>query len=253
MFEPAILATVFATLFIAGFVKGIVGLGLPTVSLALFTLAFDLKTAMAVFIVPSLVTNLYQAAMGGHAKTIMRKHWPFFLSAGLFIPIGVAVSGVFKSETLSVLLGAALVFYAVAGLASSNPRIPPERERNVGLALGAINGVLTGLTGSFVFPGVAFLRSVGLDRDALIQAMGILFTISTIVLAIALERADALENELIVLSCVSTVPALFGMALGAKVRDRLTELVFRRFFFFAILVLGCALIGESVFTPSLGD
>ena len=60
MFDIAVLAPVAAVFFLAGAVKGVIGLGLPTVSLALLTLALDLPTAMALLLVPSFVTNLWQ-------------------------------------------------------------------------------------------------------------------------------------------------------------------------------------------------
>ena len=50
---------------LAGFVKGVVGLGLPTISLALLVPVLGLKEAMAILIVPSLITNVVQALTGG--------------------------------------------------------------------------------------------------------------------------------------------------------------------------------------------
>ena len=70
MFDLTTVIVVGGTFFIAGAVKGVIGLGLPTVSLGLLTVALDLQTAMALLVVPSLVTNLWQSAVGGHAKVI---------------------------------------------------------------------------------------------------------------------------------------------------------------------------------------
>ena len=43
--------------FFAGCVKGVVGLGLPTISIALVAVVLGLTEAMTLLIIPSLVTN----------------------------------------------------------------------------------------------------------------------------------------------------------------------------------------------------
>ena len=107
---------------------------------------------------------------------------------------------------------------------------------------GAVNGVFTGMTGSFVFPGLIFLQSIGLQRDALIQAMGMLFTVSTVALAFALNGNGLINAEHGFLSLFAVIPALVGMYLGRRIRQRLSETVFRRVFFIALLLLGSYLL-----------
>ena len=50
-------AVIVGSFLLAGFVKGIVGLGLPTISLALLTVLLDLPTAMALLVVPAFCTK----------------------------------------------------------------------------------------------------------------------------------------------------------------------------------------------------
>ena len=64
MVDPGLLFGVVFAFCIAGFVKGMVGLGLPTVSLGLLSLFVDLPTAMALLVMPSLLTNIWQAIVG---------------------------------------------------------------------------------------------------------------------------------------------------------------------------------------------
>jgi uncharacterized membrane protein YfcA len=112
--------------------------------------------------------------------------------------------------------------------------------------LGAVNGVLTGMTGSFVVPGVMFLQAIGLSRDMLIQAMGILFTISTVALAVALGGNDLLTKDLGILSALGVIPALLGMVLGQRIRKSLSEEKFRRVFFISLFVLGLYIVAGAL-------
>lgn len=243
--DPAMLALIAVTFLVAGGVKGVIGLGLPTVSLGLLTAALDLTSAMALMVVPSLVTNLWQAATGGHLSMLLRRLWPFFLAATVTIWLGAEALASVRLSWLSGLLGALLVIYAGTALAGLRLSIGPGSERCAGPALGIVNGILTGMTGSFVVPGVLFLQAIGLSRDALVQAMGILFTLSTAALALALQGHGLWTTALGLTSLAALVPAVLGLMLGQRLRRRLSETVFRRLSFVAILVLGLYIVTLS--------
>jgi uncharacterized membrane protein YfcA len=234
------------TFLIAGAVKGIIGLGLPTVSLALLTVALDLPTAMALLLMPSFVTNLWQSAVGGNARAILVRLWPFFLMATVAVWVGVLALARLNPSFLTALLGVLLVTYAVVNLGGVKLTIPSRYEVLAGPLIGTANGVLTGMTGSFVVPGVMFLQAIGLSRDVLVQAMGMLFTASTVALGIALQQSNFLTAEQAVLSASAVVPAMIGMIGGQVVRRRLSEQRFRTVFFVALLVLGAYIIANAL-------
>ena len=236
--DPAILAAIICAFVIAGTVKGVIGLGLPTVSIGLVTVATDLTTAMALLLVPSFVTNLWQAVVGGNGRMILRRIWPFLLMATVTVWLGALVLTRVDLNVLSALLGCLLVIYATVNLAGIRIAISARQEAWAGPLIGTANGVLTGMTGSFVVPGVMFLQAIGLPRDMLIQAMGMLFSASTLALAVALQGNQILTPLLAGLSAAALLPAAAGMIFGQKIRQRLSEQMFRRVFFIALLLLG---------------
>ncbi len=117
-----------------------------------------------------------------------------------------------------------------------------SQERWAGPLIGTANGVLTGMTGSFVVPGVMFLQAIGLPRDMLIQSMGMLFTASTLALAVALGGNDLLNTELGTVSAFALVPAIAGMVVGQRVSLMLSETVFRQVFFVSLTALGAYIV-----------
>ncbi|GAB4186418.1 MAG: hypothetical protein OHK0024_26750 [Thalassobaculales bacterium] len=236
--DPWMLLTVAGALLAAGFVKGVVGLGLPAVTLALLTLTIGLKPAMAVLLAPSIVTNLQQAATGGQARAILRRFWPFLVPATLLVPAGTAVLAGSDGVALSGLLGLSLIAYAGFGLRRWRLTLSAGAERVVSPLVGVANGLLTGMTGSFAVPGVPYLQALGLQRDMLVQAMGILFSLSTVALALSLGGGGLLSAELGAVSAIAVLPAVAGMWLGRRCRARLSEEGFRR-----LLLGGLALIG----------
>lgn len=236
--EPIILVTICATFLLAGTVKGVIGLGLPTVSLALLAVVFDLPHAMALLLVPSFATNFWQAAVGGNGWPVFKRIWLFLGMASVTVWLGATALTRIDTAWLSVLLGLLLVVYATFSLAGLRLVVPARQEAWIGPLAGTANGILTGMTGSFVVPGVLYLQAIGLPRDMLIQAMGMLFTASTLALGIALQGNGLLTAELGVTSAVALIPAILGMVLGQNIRRRMSEQVFRRVFFIAILIVG---------------
>lgn len=245
MFEPAALLAVTATFVLAGAVKGVIGLGLPTVALGLLTALIGLEPAMALMLAPSLATNLWQAATGGHGRAIAARLWPFLAAATATVWAGAALAEGIDVAWLSALLGVSVAAYAALGLGGVRFAAARRGGHLTGAAIGCANGVLTGLTGSFVIPGVPYLQALGLPRDMLVQAMGVLFTLSTAALGLALAGRGLIGAELGLASALAILPALAGMVLGRRLRSRLSEAAFRRAFFLGLLALGLYIVARA--------
>ena len=234
--ESMIIVTL--TFLLAGTVKGVTGLGLPSVSLALLTAILGLKAAMAILLVPSFVTNVWQAAVGGHLTAILRRTWSLLLVLCVATWFGAGILAKANADLLAGLLGVVLCIYALTGLMQLYPPRPGRHEAWLSPLVGAVSGLLNGMTGSFVVPGVFYLQALRFSREGFIQSMGVLFTTSTIALAVALQNQRLLSQELAILSVTAVVPALVGMVLGQVVRQRLSEAAFRTVFFASLLVMG---------------
>lgn len=246
MFDTLDLAAVAGVFLLGGAVKGVVGFGLPVVSLALLTVAFGLPQAMALMLAPAFVTNVWQALVGGNGRVLLRRLWPFLLLAAATVWLGALALSRANLAHLSALLGLLLVVYAAVSLAGLRFTVGPRQEPWAGPLVGAVNGVLSGMTGAYVVPGALYLQALGLQRDQLVQAMGMLFLTSTVALAAALGGNGFLNGELGGVSAAAVVPALAGMALGQRIRQRLSEALFRKVFFAALLLLGGYIIARAV-------
>ncbi|MEM7563711.1 MAG: sulfite exporter TauE/SafE family protein [Pseudomonadota bacterium] len=230
------------TFLLAGLVKGVIGLGLPTVCLAVLTILFDLTTAMALLLIPSFLTNLWQAMSGDSLQLLLRRLWPMLIPAVVSIWFGTVLLTRVDTHWLSALLGLLLVIYATVSLSGWQWCVTKEKQKTTGFLIGTVNGFLTGMTGSFVVPGVMYLQAIQLSRDQLIQAMGVLFTLSTLSLAIGLHTSGLLNVKLGIYSTIGLLPALIGMLLGQQVRRRLPEVVFRRLFFGSLFFSGVYIV-----------
>lgn len=237
-YEAPELVIITVVFLLAGIVKGIVGLGLPTVAIGLLAALIGLSEGMVLMIIPSLVTNIWQALAGGALVTIVRRVWGLLLTIFVGAWIGVNIFGRSDTILLTAFLGIMLCAYALFGLTSPKLPSPGRHEKWLPPVLGVINGGLTGLTGVFFMPSVPYFQALGFTRDVMVQAMGILFLVSTVALAIALAGHGRVNVEIGAVSAIATLPALLGMGLGARLRRRLSEQRFRQALFIALLLLG---------------
>jgi uncharacterized membrane protein YfcA len=230
----------------AGLVKGIIGLGFPTIILAMLSLQIGVRDAMALMLLPCFLTNVWQALSGGNLMPILQRIWPFLVCASVMIWVTTALIAAVETWFLSCLLGLVVCTYALIGMTSPGLSTPVQKERWLTPLVGACNGVVTGLTGTFVVPGVLYLQSLRMGKDKLIQAMGILFLTSTTALGAGLFSHNLTSNEYILISAAAVVPSFAGMALGQIIRRFLGEQRFEKVFYISLLLLGLYIVGKCL-------
>jgi uncharacterized membrane protein YfcA len=246
MIETPQLVLVATVFLLGGTIKGMTGLGLVTISLGLLAATLDLTTAMALLIFPALSTNIWQSLVGKNCTALFKRIWMFLFFASMTIWFGSIVLVSANPSTLLILLGSLIIVYSSLDLFGIRLSISPQNEKLAGPIFGIANGILAGMTGSFVVPGVMYLQAIGLSRDQLVQAMGMLFTLSTISLAFALNKNNFLTAELTMTSAFAVIPSMIGLIIGQQIRKSLSKTRFRKIFLVSIFILGVVIILNSV-------
>ena len=226
------------TFLLAGLVKGVTGMGLPTVAMGLLGALISPLAAASLLIVPSFVTNLWQLIAGGPVRGLIRRFAPMMLAifAGTFAGSFFMVGGAIRQVTGA--LGVVLAAYALYALLARPRQLPARHERWLSPLVGMITGLVSGATGVFVVPAVPYIQSLGLEKDALVQALGLSFTVSTVALAASLVWHGAFQADNLIWSSAAVLPALAGMGLGQALRRRVSPAAFRRGFLICLLLLG---------------
>jgi uncharacterized membrane protein YfcA len=241
-----LLLTISLTFLLAGLVKGVVGLGLPTVAVGLLGLVMAPREAASMLIVPSLVTNVWQLAAGPSFGALCRRLWPMLVGICLGTVAGGAMLPCGLDGYATAALGVALVLYAFMGLAAVRLRVPGRIAGWLAPVVGATTGLVSSATGVFVLPAVPYLQGLGLDKEDLVQALGLAFTVSTFSLAASLALGGDFKPGVAAASFYALVPALVGMLCGQWIRSRIRPEVFRRIFFVGLLALGAHLSLRSL-------
>ncbi|MBR2819315.1 MAG: sulfite exporter TauE/SafE family protein [Reyranella sp.] len=241
-----VLVFVLVVFVVAGFTKGIIGLGLPTISMGLLAVVLPPTEAAALLILPSLITNVWQMLDGGHLRSVLRRLWPLNLGVCVGTWGGAAFLSGLGGPYGALALGVALILYALSGLAALKLAVPRAAEAWLGPLAGVVTGAITAATGVFVIPAVPYMQAIGLQKDELVQALGLSFTVSTLALAVTLAGGRAFTWDLAWPSLAALVVAILGMRLGQAVRARLSPQAFRIWFFAGLLALGAYLAARGL-------
>jgi len=245
MSEPS-LVLIIAVFLLAGFVKGVIGLGLPTVAMGLLATRMAPAHALAIVIVPAITTNIWQTFGGPYLRDLLRRLWPMLIGLlfGIWCGAGLMVGPYARYGTL--ILGVLLVIYGVIGLKQVRFHVPPAHEKWIGGLAGMITGVVSAATGVQVIPSMPFLQAIGLEKDELVQGLGVFFTTATLGLLFGLADAGLLTVSVAVPGLVALASGFAGMFIGQNVRTRMDPQSFRRWFLIAMIGLGIYLAIEAI-------
>ena len=239
MWDQALLITAVSLIFIlAGFVKGVLGMGLPTVAIGILGLVIAPVEAAAMLVLPSLVTNIWQLVAGPSFRQLTKRFMTLLIGICLGTPIGVSFIVMGSVNLVSMGLGAVLAAYGLMGLLRPHYSVPAMWEKRLSPVIGFATGILMGATGISALPAAPYFGALNLKREDMIQALGLSFTVSSLMLALGLLASGTFRMEVAGSSMLALIPAFAGMFLGQWVRDKLPQEAFRRCFFGGLVVLG---------------
>lgn len=236
--QDSFLILIAAAFLIAGFVKGVIGLGLPTVSMGLLAVTLAPGQAIAIVIVPAIVTNIWQTFSGPYLRDIMRRLWPLMVGVviGIWLNAGL-LTGPYAPYG-AVILGVLLIINAILGLTKMQFTVSPRNEKWTGGIVGLITGVVSAGTGVQVFPSMPYMQAIGMEKDELVQALGVFFTVATVALAFNVTASGLLTAATALPGAIAMAASFAGMFIGQAVRSRMEPETFRRWFLIAMILLG---------------
>lgn len=227
-----------AAFLVAGVAKGAIGIGLPPISVGLMTLAIPLGDALAIMAIPTLTTNIWQAIYGTGLKRMVKRFWTLAVAAMVTVLLVAATLGQLGSAWATSWLGVLLVAYSILALVAWRPHVPFRFERWANPLAGVATGFVTGITGIAAIPFLPYMQSLEIQKDDLVQALGLLFIAITAALTVALARQGAFDAANVIGGFAAVVPTSIGVWIGQKSRNAMSPEMFRRIFLVGLLGIG---------------
>ena len=241
------LIAVFLAFFAGGFVKGVIGLGMPTIALGILASFMGLRESLPLMIIPIVLTNLVQTVQGGEAGPVLRRFWSMNVCSFAGVWLGAIVLFSVNPLIMTGVLGVIVCAYSGSLMMSLEMRVGARAERWLTAPAGLVTGIMTGMTGSSVFPLIPYLNSLALDRHTLVRALGFSFLSTSVALGLALADHGAMKASAVGISVLALAPSFAGMYAGQRVRTRLSHDGFQNVFLAGLLVLGVNLVRKGFF------
>jgi len=227
-------------------VKGLIGMGLPLVSITLMSIAIEPKVAIPFVLVSGIVLNVVQAIQMGSVRTVARRFTLLAIGAAVGVWAGTELLFAVNQRIIEVVLGLIVCCYVIINKTRLPPSLPRIWEQRLNLPMGFLFGVLQGATGSLAAPLAAWWQMLGLKKDEFVQASGYVLFIVVVPWAASLVAKGVISWRVAAISAGMLLPAAVGMYLGSRVRARVSEDRYRNVILGLLFVAGASLLVKAI-------
>lgn len=234
---------------IAGLVKGVVGFAMPLVFISGLAIVLPPEITLAALIIPTLVTNVWQALRQGLAAAMssVRVHWRYLAVVCVMILLAAQLVNHLPRSAMLLILGVPVTVFATTQLVGWRLHFPPEARRRYELGIGAFAGLLGGLAGTWGPPTVLYLTALETPKTEQMRVQGVVYGLGAVMLTAGHLRSGILNGDTLPLSAILVVPGLIGLLLGFQVQDRLNQALFRRVTLLILILAGLNLVRRGLF------
>ena len=228
----------FAIAAVAGFVKGAVGFAMPLIILSGLSLYLEPTLAIAGLIVPTVVSNLVQAARHGWRAIVAAivEYRRYIGIVCVMIIIGAQFVTRVAPDTYYLILGLLVTALSVVQLLGLRLVIPPERRRLGDYTVGLFAGTMGGFSGTWGPPTVLYLLALETPKHKAMLVQGVVYGLGSVMLVLGHLQSGVITWVTTGFSCMLLVPALIGQVIGMRMSDRLDPEVFRRITLVVIVI-----------------
>jgi uncharacterized membrane protein YfcA len=241
-FSLSILAYIFFVYALCGVIKGSIGFGMPTVSISLLAFVLDIKIIIALILIPTLIVNIYQLSRGGNFIKIIKETKFFLIFSTVFIYPGAYLLKTLDSSYIILFIALILISNSALYLLKINIKIPFHDKSITQIIVGSLNGVVIGMTSIYTMPLVFLLQSLNYNKNTTIQFLGIAFFLYPLGQLISFANFNLLSKEIIINSTIILIPIFFGLIIGQKLRQKISEDLFQKFFYIMLLFMGSIIL-----------
>ena len=245
-YELWIIAWCFFALTCGGFIKGALGVGTPLLTVPMMAMVLPPQMAIALMAIPVIVANLWQFSQAQRSAVVVRNFWPAFVGILVGTWVGVKILSMIDERTLLVVVGIAVIAFALLQGSSYRFYLPQSTIKPAGIVFGVSSGIIGGISSFFGPMLVSYLMSIrDLDKNRFVSTISFLYVSAVIPWAINLYAFGLLDDEVLILSILATLPVTLGMFLGQRVRHYISENKFKFLIIGILLISGMSMLWRA--------
>lgn len=233
-------------MFVASSAKGALGFGMPSIAVPLMASFIDIRVALALLTLSLVFSNVLLVADGSHSGAVLRRFWWIFPMIALGCALGATILARLPTEPLYLVVGLVVLATVALNVAAPSLRVPPRRERAVGLVMGFVGGLVGGMATLFGPPLMVYFTSLHLPKDYFVDTLATVLLFASFLVVASYLAVDILTPRLLGLSALCLVPMVAGLWFGRFLRDRVPQALFRRAVLTMLFVAGINLVRRAL-------
>ncbi len=245
--DPAILSLIAVAMVLGGVVKGVTGIGLPIVCVAVLSQFLEVPLVLALVTIPICLTNFWQAVQAGSPLVPIRRFWPMILCLLVSLWLSAKLVVRFEPEVLYGLIGSAVVVFTATSFIRPNRDLTPTAERWAGPFAGLLGGFLGGVSTIWGPPMMMYFVMLHLSKEDFIRSVGLVWFAASVPLVAGYVENGILTARSAQLSALACIPAFVGLWLGQWLRRFIDQETFRKVLLLALFLIGLNLIRRALF------
>ena len=245
-YGPWIVTWCFFALCCGGFIKGALGVGTPLLTVPMMAQVLPPQMAIAIMAVPVVVANLWQFAQAERSTAVVGRFWPTFIAILIGTWVGVKILSVIDEKTLLVLVGVAVIAFALLQGSRFRLHLPDRLVKPAGVLFGGASGVIGGVSSFFGPMLITYLISIrGLAKNQFVSTISFLYVSAVIPWTITLYIYDILDQRLLIYSTFATLPVTLGLLVGQRLRGHIGEARFHNLIIAILVVSGASMLWRA--------
>jgi uncharacterized protein len=223
---PESLVIIFAALAIGSFAKGMTGLGLPPVSIAILAVFFGVEHAIVVTTIPVAFSNIQIVWMWRARIREVPQVWAPLAAAACGVALGTWVLVSLDERMLTIVLTVWIAFYLLTVIFKL--KIEPEGQMAhilsplIAACAGICQGA-TGMSGPFI---ATWAHAWGFVKETYVFATALLFLSISVTHVVGVGVAGLYDQERIFQGLLAIIPVVIFIPLGMRLAKRVSARVF---------------------------
>jgi hypothetical protein len=224
---------------VAGFAKGITGMGLPLLATPILAGVFGPKAAVVIVTIPIFAANSILLIQGWRRLDVLRTITPIIVASAVGTAIGVNLLALLDQRTFAILISLMVAVFLLRGdrLIGDDPGA--RRARILGPVVGFVSGILQGTT-SIASPLIgSFFHARKMDRHDYVIVLAAIFELNAVIQLAGYALLGLYTANIVAIGLLGLVPTLLALMAGIFFRAKLDQARFRQLIV-VLLVLSVA-------------
>lgn len=242
--DPVAITLAIFGIVIGGVVKGATGAGAPIVAVPMLALAFDVPTAVTIFTIPNLISNIWQARQYRAHHLSGRFTLTFVIASFIGAGLGTVMLVSLPAQVLTTGVALGCIAYIAFRLARPDWRLSRTAADRAVAPTGVAAGILQGAIGVSAPISVTFLSAMRLERPVFIATISVVFVAMSVAQIPLMAGVGLMTPTRIFLGLGALVLILITMPMGAALARRWSSTVFNNIILVMLAVIAVQLLIE---------